>query len=51
MCSSDLKQYDKKMYNYCRKGLIGIGSNLPTKMGEKTSIGLYKVISKVVKFN
>lgn len=45
------KQYDKRMYNYCRKGLIGIGANLPTKMGEKTSIGLYRIIQKVVKFN
>lgn len=46
-----LKSYDKKMYNYCRKGLMGMLVNLPTKVGQKTTIALYKVVAKVMKFN
>lgn len=46
-----LKGYDKIMYNYCRNGLIGILSNLPTKAGRKTTIALYKIVARCMKFN
>lgn len=46
-----LKNYDKKMYDFCRGGLIGILSNLPTKAGRKTTIALYKIVAKCMKFN
>lgn len=46
-----LKAYDKRMYRRARMGMVGIASNLPTKVGEKFTIGIYRVAAKLVKFN
>lgn len=48
---AELKEYDVRMYRHARYGVIGMGTNLPSKMGEKTSIGLYHLASKIFKFN
>lgn len=46
-----LKAYDKRMYRRARMGVVGIATNLPTKVGEKFTLGIYRVASKLVKFN
>ena len=46
-----LKAYDKRMYRKARMGVVGIATNLPTKVGEKFTLGIYRVASKLVKFN
>lgn len=48
---AELKEYDERMYRHARCGILGIGTNLPTKAGEKASIGLYRAASKIFKFN
>lgn len=48
---ADLKAYDEKMYRKARYGVMGIGTNLPSKVGEKTTIGLYHLAGKIFKFN
>ncbi len=48
---AELKEYDERMYRHARGGILGIGTNLPTKAGEKTSIALYRAASKIFKFN
>ena len=48
---ADLKAYDERMYRRARHGVIGIGTNLPTRLGEKTTVGLYHLASKIFKFN
>ena len=48
---AELKEYDERMYRHARCGILGIGTNLPTKVGEKASIGLYRAASKIFKFN
>ena len=48
---NDLKAYDKKMYSKARHGVIGLATNLPTKLGEKTTLGIYHIASKLFKFN
>ncbi|MDO4538465.1 MAG: glycosyltransferase family 2 protein [Coriobacteriales bacterium] len=48
---NDLYKYDRRMWRRCRLGIMGLGSNLPTKLGEKTTIALYHLAGKVVKFN
>ena len=47
----DLKVYDERMYRHARYGVIGIGTNLPSQLGEKTTIGLYHLAGKIFKFN
>lgn len=47
----DLKVYDERMYRHARYGLMGVGTNLPSRAGEKTTIGLYHLASKIFKFN
>ena len=47
---AELKSYDEKMYRKARHGVIGIGTNLPGKLGEKTTIGMYHLASKIFKF-
>ncbi len=47
----DLKVYDERMYRHARYGLLGMGTNLPTRAGEKTTIGLYHLASRIFKFN
>lgn len=46
-----LKEYDKRMYRRARMGIVGIATNLPTKVGEKFTLGIYRIASKLVKFN
>ena len=48
---AELKEYDERMYRHARCGILGIGTNLPTKAGEKTSVALYRAASKIFKFN
>lgn len=48
---SHLKAYDKRMYRRARMGVVGIATNLPTKAGEKFTLGVYKIASKLFKFN
>lgn len=48
---SDLRAYDARMYRHARHGVVGIGTNLPGKLGEKTTIGLYHLAGKIFKFN
>ena len=48
---NDLRAYDEHMYKKARHGVIGIGTNLPTRLGEKTTVGLYHLASKIFKFN
>ncbi len=47
----ELKAYDARMYRHARHGVIGTGTNLPTKAGDKMTIGLYHVAQRLVKFN
>lgn len=47
----ELRQFDARMYRHCRMGLVGIATNLPTELGERATIGLYRIAQKVVKFN
>lgn len=47
----ELKHYDKRMYRRCRMGVVGTATNLPTKAGEKVTLGIYRVAAKLVKFN
>lgn len=48
---AELKEYDERMYRHARYGVIGMGTNLPTVLGDKTTIGLYRLASKIFKFN
>ena len=48
---ADLKAYDQRMYRHARYGMVGLGTNLPTKVGEKTTIGLYHLAERIFKFN
>ena len=48
---AELKAFDKKMYNHARWGLLGFWTNLPTPVGEKVSVGLYRAAQKIFKFN
>lgn len=47
----ELKEFDEKMYKRCRSSMLCIGTNLPTKAGAKTSIGLYRIAQHIFKFN
>ncbi|MCH3944223.1 MAG: glycosyltransferase family 2 protein [Atopobiaceae bacterium] len=47
----ELKAYDIRMYRRARMGAVGTATNLPTKAGEKATIGIYRVAQKLVKFN
>ena len=47
----DLHDYDRRMWRRCRLGIIGLSTNLPTKLGEKTTLGIYHIAQKLVKFN
>lgn len=48
---ADLHAYDRRMWRRCRLGLFGLLANLPTPLGEKTTIALYRLADKLVKFN
>ena len=47
----DLHDYDRRMWRRCRLGVIGLSTNLPTKLGEKATLGIYHIAQKLVKFN
>ncbi|MDY2776908.1 MAG: glycosyltransferase family 2 protein [Collinsella sp.] len=47
----DLKAHDEWMYRHARFGLIGVGTNLPTRIGERATIGMYRLASRIFKFN
>lgn len=48
---SDLREYDERMYQRARHGIMGIGTNLPGPVGSRVSIALYRLASKIFKFN
>ena len=48
---ADLKAYDEQMYRHARYGVIGLFTNLKGRVGDKTTIGLYHLASKIFKFN
>ena len=47
----DLKEYDPRMYRRARMGVVGLATNLPGEWGKKTTLGIYHVAQKLVKFN
>ncbi|QWT18263.1 glycosyltransferase family 2 protein [Collinsella sp. zg1085] len=47
----ELKDYDARMYRHARYGFLGLGSNLPTRLGERTTLALYHLAGKIFKFN
>lgn len=47
----DLHDYDRRLWRRCRLGVLGLFSNLPTELGTKTTIFLYRLVGKFVKFN
>ena len=48
---SDLKAYDERMYRRARYGVVGFFTNLRGRAGDKTTLGLYRLASKIFKFN
>ncbi len=48
---NELKEYDKWMYRHARTGFLGVASNLPGRVGNKITLGIYKTAQKVLKFN
>lgn len=47
----DLKAYDERMYRRARYGVVGFFTNLRGWAGDKTTLGLYHLASKIFKFN
>lgn len=47
----DLHDYDRRLWRRCRWGIVGQGTNLPGKLGTKATLGMYRIASKLVKFN
>ena len=47
----DLKEYDERMYRRARYGVVGFFTNLHGRSGDKTTLGLYHLASKIFKFN
>lgn len=48
---ADLRSFDRRMWRRCRLGVVGIFTNLPTKLGSKATIGIYRIARRIVKFN
>lgn len=46
-----LKNRDKVLYHYLRRGVCGIGMNLPGKGGRRISVDAYKICQKIYGFN
>lgn len=46
-----LRSYDKRMYAYCRRGLIGTLTNLPGSIGRKLTLFGYRQVARFMKFN
>ena len=47
----ELKAYDERMYRRARHGAMGVATNLPTDVGRKTTIGIYRVAQRLYRFN
>ena len=48
---ADLKKMDKKLFGKLRYSVLGIGVNLPGKIGRKLAIVVYKIAQKIYGFN
>ena len=48
---ADLKEFDARMYRHARYGVLGLFTNLRGRAGEKTTVGIYHLASKIFKFN
>ena len=48
---ADLKEFDARMYRHARYGVLGFFTNLRGRAGEKTTVGIYHMASKIFKFN
>lgn len=46
-----LKERNTKVYPRIRYGVMGMGSNLPGRLGRRTSLGFYHVAQRLFKFN
>lgn len=46
-----LKQQDAQLHRWMRLGIMGIGMNLPGKVGRAISVAGYKICQKIFKFN
>ena len=47
MLWNDLKAYDERMYRRARYGVVGFFTNLRGRAGDKTTLGLYRLASKI----
>ena len=47
----DLKAFDEHMYNHARHNFLGVGTNLPGKVGKRLTAALYRTARKIFKFN
>ena len=48
---ADLKKLDKKLFRKLRYTILGIGVNLPGKVGRKLAVVVYKIAQKIYGFN
>ncbi|MBE6469456.1 MAG: glycosyltransferase family 2 protein [Coriobacteriaceae bacterium] len=48
---AELKAFDLRMYHRARFGMIGLGTNIPSPVGRRMTLGLYRLAGKIVKFN
>jgi glycosyltransferase involved in cell wall biosynthesis len=48
---SDLKALDKKLFRKLRYTILGVGVNLPGKVGRKIAVQVYKIAQKIYGFN
>lgn len=48
---AELKAYDRRMYRVARDGIVGIGCNLPGKLGTQATLMFYRIAQRLVKFN
>ena len=48
---ADLKAMDKSLYRKLRYTVLGIGVNLPGKLGRKLAVVVYKIAQKIYGFN
>lgn len=46
-----LKNKDNELYSRLRRGIMGIGMNLPGSVGRKISVFCYQICQKIFKFN
>lgn len=47
----ELHEYDPRLWRRCRMGVCGLATNLPGKVGNLITMGIYRLTSKIVKFN